>query len=150
MPNIETKVREFFKEDSWKFSEPKDHTLRAEVQGENTDCTLIFLCKEDLQQLIVVGYKPRVIPEQFRLKAAELLTRANYILNLGSYGMDFSDGELRFRTSLDVEDGELSLTMVRNITATTALMFDQIYPCILKLIYGNGNIADLLNEWQEK
>lgn len=150
MPDIEAKVREFFKEDRWKFSEPKEHILRAEVQGENTDCTLLFLCKEEQQQLIVVGCKPSVIPEQFRLKAAELLTRANYIMNLGSYVMDFSDGELRFRTSLDVEDGELSLTMIRNITATTAIMFDQMFPCLMKLIYGNGNITDLLNEWQEK
>lgn len=150
MPNIEAKVKEFFNEDNWKFSEPKEHILKAAVHGDNTDFILIFHCKEEQHQLIVVGFKPSVIPEKNRSQTAELLTRANYVLNLGSYGMDFSDGEFRFRISLDVEDGELSTAMVRNITATTALMFDQMYPCVMKLIYGNKSIMDMYNEWQEK
>lgn len=150
MINIEAKVREFFRDDDWKFSEPRDHILQAGVQGKSTDCTLIYHCKEEQQQLVVVGFKPSVVPEEFRPKAAELLTRANYKLTLGSFGMDFSDGEFRFRTGLDVEDGDLSITMVRNVTLITVQMFDQMYPCLMKLIYGNGDIIKLFNEWLEK
>ena len=150
MQNIESKVREFFREDDWKFTEPKEHIFQTGARAKSSDCTLIFHCKEEQQQLVVIGFKPSVVPEEYRLKAAELLTRANYKLGLGSFGMDFSDGEFRFRIGLDVEDGVLSYTMVRNITHIAVQMFDQMYPCLMKLIYGNGDIIELFNEWLEK
>lgn len=150
MVNIEARVREFFRDDDWKYSELREHILQAGVQGNSTDMTLIYHCKEELQQLLVVCYKPSVVPEEFRPKVAELLIRSNYKLNIGNYGMDFSDGEFRFSVGLDVEDGDLSFTMVKNMTHVCIQMFDQMYPCIMKLVWGNGDIIQLFNEWLEK
>lgn len=150
MVNIEAKVREFFRDDDWNFSEPREHILQAGVKGKSTDVTLIYHCREEQQQLVVVGFKPSVVPEEYRFKAAELLVRANYKLSIGSFGMDFNDGEFRFRIGMDVEDGDLSITMVKNVTYLIISMFDQMYPCLMKLIYGNGDIIKLYNEWLEK
>ncbi len=37
-------------------------------------------------------------------EVAEFITRANYTLNLGSFEMDYSDGELRYKTSIKCFD----------------------------------------------
>ena len=150
MKKIKEVVRSFFQETDWNYEELNEEIFRSGIKGAESDFDLIFHCEEERQTLLLIGMKTNLIPEPFRPQAAELLTRANYILNLGSYGMDFSDGEFRFRTGLDVEDGDLSITMVRNVTLITVQMFDQMYPCLMNLVYGNGDIIKLFNEWLEK
>lgn len=49
---------------------------------------------------------------------AELLMRLNYDLMTGSFQLDFEDGEICFRTSIDLEGDRLSTALVRQ------LMFD--------------------------
>jgi len=41
----------------------------------------------------------------------EFLTRANYGLNIGNFEMDFQDGEIRFKTAIDVEEVILRLSI---------------------------------------
>ena len=40
---------------------------------------------------------PFSIPENKRVKAAELIVRLNYLLKCGAFELDFSDGEVRYR-----------------------------------------------------
>ena len=150
MNNIHEIVKKFLHEAEWKYEEADEEVIRFGIKGAETDYDLIFNCDEDRQTLILIGLKTALIPEPYRPQAAELLTRANYILNIGSYGMDYSDGEFRFRIGYNVEDGELSVTMVRNITIIAGRMLEQMYPCIMKLVYGNGNVDDLFEEWKNK
>ena len=150
MKKIKDIVKAFFQDADWHYEELNEEILRSGIKGEESDFDLIFHCEEDRQTLLLIGMKTNLIPEPFRPQAAELLTRANYILNLGSYGMDYSDGEFRFRIGIDVEDGKLSIAMVRNITFITCRMLEQMYPCIMKLVYGNGDIKALFEEWKNK
>lgn len=148
MKTIEDVVKEFFQDSDWNYQEVDEGVIRSGIKGEESDFDLLFNCDEERQTLVLIGIKTNLIPEKFRLQAAELLTRANYILNLGSYGMDFSDGEFRFRIGLDVEDGKLSIAMVRNITFIACRMLEQMYPCLMKLVYGKGDVEDLYEEWK--
>jgi len=43
------------------------------------------------------------------------LTRANYGMHVGNFEIDLDDGEVRFKTSMDVEDTEITATMCRNL-----------------------------------
>ncbi len=150
MKKIEKIVKGFFQDADWNYQELEEGVIRSGVKCEECDFDLIFYCKEDSDQFILIGVKTNLVPEHFRPKVAELLTRANYVLNLGSYGMDFSDGEFRFRIGVDVEEGQLSEAMVRNMTFVTCRMLEQMYPCIMKLIYGNSNVEEMFEEWKSK
>ena len=150
MKKIKEIVKAFFQDADWNYEDVNDEIIRSGIKGAESDFDLVFHCEEEQQTLVLIGLKTNLIPEAFRPQAAELLTRANYILNLGSYGMDYSDGEFRFRIGLDVEDGKLSIAMVRNITFITCRMLEQMYPCIMKLVYGNGDINTLFEEWKAK
>lgn len=150
MKKIKDIVKAFFQNAEWNYEDVNEEILRSGIKGAESDFDLIFHCEEDQQTLLLIGLKTNLIPEPFRPQVAELLTRANYILNLGSYGMDYSDGEFRFRIGLDVEDGKLSVAMVRNITFIACRMLEQMYPCIMKLVYGNGDVNALFEEWKSK
>ena len=150
MKKIKDIVKAFFQNAEWNYEDVNEEILRSGIKGAESDFDLIFHCEEDRQTLLLIGMKTNLIPEPFRPQAADLLTRANYILNLGSYGMDYSDGEFRFRIGLDVEDGKLSVAMVRNITFIACRMLEQMYPCIMKLVYGNGDVNALFEEWKSK
>ena len=150
MKKLKEIVKAFFQEADWNYEELDEKVIRSGIKGDESDFDLLFHCNEEGQQLVLIGIKTNLIPEPYRPQAAELLTRANYILNLGSYGMDYSDGEFRFRIGIDVEEGKLSVAMVRNMTFITCRMLEQMYPCIMKLVYGNGKVEDLFEEWKNK
>lgn len=150
MKTIMEIVKAFFQNAEWNYEELNEKLIRSGIKGNESDFDLIFHCEEEQQTLVLIGLKTNLVPEAFRPKAAELLTRANYILNLGSYGLDYSDGEFRFRVGIDIEDGKLSIAMVRNMTFVTCRMLEQMYPCLMKLIYGNCDVDTLFEEWKAK
>ena len=56
---------------------------------------------------------------------AELLTRANYGIRIGNFERDYSDGEIRDKSSLDFECQSLTPTLIRN----------SIYPAVQTMDY---------------
>ena len=68
---------------------------------------------------------------------SELLTRANYGLNIGNFEMDFSDGEVRYKTSINVEGGQLTTTIVKKLVYANVLTLDKYFPSIMKVIYAD-------------
>ena len=56
--------------------------------------------------------------------------RANHQMRLGNFEMDFEDGEVRFKTSLDTDGADLTPAMVRNLIAPNVLAMDRYVPGI--------------------
>lgn len=56
----------------------------------------------------------REVPAKRRGEMAEFLTRANSGLVIGNFEMDWADGAVRFKSSVDFTEDELSATMIRN------------------------------------
>ncbi len=79
---------------------------------------------------------------------AEFLTRANYGLIIGNFELDFGDGEIRYKTSLDVEGDRLSQASIKQLVYTSVLTMDQYLPGIEAVIkYGmNAEAAIALVE----
>jgi len=76
-------------------------------------------------------------PEDKRPAVAEFLTRANYGLLIGNFEMDFEDGEIRYKTSIDVEGDRLSPALLRQLTYANVVTMDRYLPGIMSVIYGN-------------
>jgi hypothetical protein len=60
------------------------------------------------RRLLVYSIYPVRVPEGKRALVAELITRINYGLQIGSFEMDWSDGELRIRTAMPLEQGDFT------------------------------------------
>jgi len=128
----------FFKEDGWSFTQLEDQPiLRVGFEGENGQWTCYAQALEEQTQLLVYSICPVKTPEDRRMAVAELLTRANYGLFIGNFELDFDDGEIRYKTSIDVKDDRLSPALVKPLVYANVLMMDYYLPGIMSVIYGN-------------
>ncbi len=130
-------VRQFFLDDEWEFAEDEaEGNLRMEYEGENGKWRCLAQVVDERQRFLFFSTLPKFVPSLMRLEASEYLTRANYGMEIGDFEMDFNDGEVRFRTSVDVEGGDLTTTMVKNLVYTNLAVMDQYLPGLKKVIDG--------------
>ncbi len=130
-------VRQFFLDDEWEFAEDEaEGNLRMEYEGENGKWRCLAQVVDERQRFLFFSTLPKYVPNLMRLEASEYLTRANYGMEIGNFEMDFNDGEVRFRASVDVEGGDLTTTMVKNLVYTNLAVMDQYLPGLKKVIDG--------------
>jgi hypothetical protein len=128
-------VRQFFEADEWAFEQDTEESvLRMEYEGENGTWACLAQAIDERQRFLFFSSLPKFVPELMRLEASEYLTRANFGMEIGNFEMDFSDGEVRFRTSLDIEGGELTETMIKNLVYTNVAVMDQYLPGLKKVV----------------
>jgi hypothetical protein len=141
-------VNAFFQEEDWTVNQPdtEEPSWSTGFQGENGQWMCYAEIRADKQQFIFYSICPTNAPEAKKLAMAEFLTRANYGLIMGNFEMDFSDGEIRYKTSLDVENDRLSPALVKNVVYANVSLMDTYLPGIMKLIYSDAAPVDLIDE----
>ncbi len=63
-----------------------------------------------------------------RAALAEFVTRANFGLVVGNFEMDMDDGEVRYKTSIDVEGDRLSTALLHQLVRVNLEMMDKYLP----------------------
>ena len=110
--------------------------------GNNGEMTCFAQVRPDLEQFIFYVVMPMRVPEEMRAAMAEFLTRANYGLVVGNFEMDYEDGEVRYKTSLDVEDTEATTELLRHIVYANVTTMDRYLPGILAVLGGGKSPAE--------
>jgi hypothetical protein len=72
---------------------------------------------------------------------AEFLTRANYGMTIGNFELDYTDGEIRYKTSIDVTNDQLSPALIQTLVYINVAMMDEYLPGIQAVIDGATPIA---------
>jgi hypothetical protein len=136
--SIMDSVKAFFQQDDWTYEEIAERNIiRMRFSGENANWTCYAQVKEEQERLMFYSTLETKVPEDKRQVMAEFLTRANFGLLIGNFEMDFSDGEIRFKTSVDIEDINLTYKFIQNLVYMNVLMMDKYLPGIMSVIYGN-------------
>jgi hypothetical protein len=129
----------FFQQDKWDFIQPEGETvLRSMFQGANGQWTCYAWVIEEKKRVAFYSICPVNVPAERRNLLSEMVTRANYCLLMGNFEMDFADGEIRFKTSIDVSGDRITFTLLRQLIYTNVLTMDQYLPAIMAVIYGNA------------
>lgn len=128
---------EFFEEDDWDFQWIENMpVLSLGFAGNNGKWTCYAQAREAEQQFVFYSVLPINVPEEHRPAIAEFITRANYGMILGNFEMDFSDGEVRYKTSIDVEGASLVPPLIRQIVYANVVITDRYLPGLMRVIYG--------------
>ncbi|MCD1261701.1 YbjN domain-containing protein [Paenibacillus athensensis] len=101
--------------------------LRIAYADEAGAWTMLVLTDEADQVCIVYSLFPTPVPVERRTELAVFLNAENYDLALGSFELDPADGELRFRTSLDVEGDRLSEALFARLFGMNAGIMMRYY-----------------------
>ena len=127
-------VKEYFDQEDWHYDFHEEHgyfTGGVNIGGKLQSVNFALCIKDDY----LVNYTSMNlrVEEASRKAVSEYLTRANYGLNLGCFEMDFSDGEVRYRSVAWKAELE------RDCSQAMAMVL--LIPCKMFERYGNGLLA---------
>lgn len=131
-------VINFFKQEEWQFQMmPEKQTLRLIFQGNNGKWDCYAKARESKKQFVFYSVCPINAPESKLQAIAEFITRANYGMIMGNFELDFNQGEIRYKTSIDVEGDQLTLALIKQIVYANIMMMDEYLPGIIAVIKHN-------------
>lgn len=126
---------QFFTEDDWGFTKLKgDYILQLAFQGKHGQWNCFAVARDEAAQFLFYSVCPVAIPEDRRLAIAEFIARANYGLTLGSFEFDFDNGEIRFKTGIDVTHIKIQTAIIRQLVYANVALMDRYLPGILAVI----------------
>lgn len=133
---------EFLEEDGWHPQVLEDSQVyRVGFGGENAQTACYAQIRADLEQFLFYVMAPVKAPDELRPVVAEFLTRANYGMRIGNFEMDFGDGEVRFKSSLDFEKATLTHELIKNAIYPAVKTMDRYLPGLMSVLYG-GKLAE--------
>jgi len=142
---FDTLVR-FFEDEDWTFHADAP-VVHFPFKGEYGRWTCRAKAREEQRQVLVLSLCPVNAPVARRAEAGEYLHRANFGLVRGNFELDYRDGEIRFKTSADVEEAMLqqpTWATLRALVHMNLAMTDRYLPGLLRVLYGAENPARAL------
>ena len=133
---------DFFTQQGWSFVQLAG---RSALQLKVSDADAEWLCyaqaNDAQRQFIFYSVCPVTPPTETRPTFAEYLTRANFGLPIGNFEMDFEDGEVRFKTSIDIGGDQLTPSLVGRLVQHNLWAVRKYLPGMLALIGGETSPA---------
>ena len=145
-------IKQFFSEDEWFFIDIEDQDmlrLRMNHWGENGRFSCQAEFNEKHQIFYFYSYFPINVPEDRQAKMAEFLTRVNYGIRIGNFEMDYENGEVRFRTSLDFEDQVLNYALISNHVYPNVWMMDRYLPGLFAVVDSEKDPEEIIKTIEE-
>lgn len=129
-------VIDFLEQEGYVYNEINPNVIHLGFQGKSCSWQVYLQVRPVQYQLVIYSVSPINAPVAQIERVMEFITRANYGMIMGNFELDYSDGEIRYKTSLDVENDELSVELIRNIFAANVLIMDRYMQGVLSVIYG--------------
>lgn len=142
---ISAYMRDRFDAHEWETDDDGDRTLAFQLEDDakrSWDCAVLI----DDEDERLVFYSTMLEPAKKGRRAAvmEFLTRANFALPVGNFELDLDDGEVCFKTSLDLEDVELTDAMCRNLIDTNLMVTGVYYDALQSVMKGKAEPAEAI------
>ena len=95
-------------------------------EGQSGSWTCYARIEEVLDQFVFYSVCQAISPASRRTDVAEFLTRANFDLLVGNFELNFADGEIRFKTSIDVAGDRLTTALIGNLVFSNLAMMGRV------------------------
>jgi len=127
----------FLDDQNWRYETMDESAIRGTTSHECGRWTWFASAEPENDFLQCQGIVPMNVPSEKRALAAEYLARANWGLRIGHFNMDWSDGEVRFQTTLVLEsDREPVASQLEHLVFGNRWMVGHYLPGLMAVIYG--------------
>ncbi|MEQ9484756.1 YbjN domain-containing protein [Coleofasciculus sp. F4-SAH-05] len=141
----------FFKQDDWSFYQIKGQpVLQMGFQGKNGQFTCYARAREQEQQFVFYSICPVTVPKSKRRTLGEFIARANYGMVIGNFELNFAEGEIAYKTSIDVEGSTLTFPQLKRLVDTNVAMMDQYLPGIKSVIQGDASPEEAIAQIEKQ
>lgn len=126
-------------------SEAEGGLIVAQMGGDHGKWHTYIQITDDVEarHVVIHAHLPALIPVSTRLKVAELLARINYDLVLGNFELGLDDGELLFKTAVDLADGQLTQAMFDRLYRLNCQLMNEYYGRIWSVAFGDSVTSDM-------
>jgi hypothetical protein len=131
--------------------DPANNLITTDIAGDNGNWRILIVVidRDELRRVIVYAQLPARIPAVNMLKVAELLTRINCPLIIGNFTLDFDDGEVMFKTTLDLADVQVTKAIFEQMYVINLSIMNHYFAQILSVGYGGAEEDTKAMEAQE-
>jgi len=137
----------FLEEDDWKPRRLDEKNAYSMLYtSKNGDFRCYAVVRVELEEFIFYTIAPVRIPADVRPAVAEYITRANYGLRIGNFEMDYADGEVRFKSSINFENETLSPGLLRNALYPAVESLDRYLPGLMRVSFGRATPLEAIEE----
>jgi hypothetical protein len=134
---LHTALKRVFGENRWPYSEVQGvPVLLSELSGSLGRWPFYAHVIEDKDLILLYSICPMRAPEDRRHEMSQFLTRANYGLAVGNFELDFDDGEIRYKTVLQLHGDELDATALKRLVRGNGIAMETYLPGIGSVIAG--------------
>ncbi len=138
-------VTNFFEQEDWSFTKiPEQTAIRLIFTGKNGQWNCYAKVNEDQKIFIFYSVCPIAAPEFKRTAIAEFIARANYGMIIGNFELDYDDGDIRYKTSIDVEGDSITSPLIKQLVYTNVLTMDQYLPGIIAVVENDMSPVDAI------
>lgn len=121
----------------WSYETKEEHnSIELIFEGDHGRWLCVAAAREEEAQLVFYSILPFAVTEERRGAAALYLLMANHGAILGCFEMDIEDGEVRYRTGIDVSDSELTAPLLRNLILANLGMTDRYVRGLVRVTEG--------------
>lgn len=136
-------VAAFFEQDGWPVTRLEGRTvLQVAVRTDEHQWTAFAQADEARSRFIFYSVAPWPAPEDRRAAFAEFLTRVNRGLVIGNFEMDWADGEIRYKSAIDVTGDRISQALVRQVVYPNVRAMGRHLPAMRALRAGELSAAE--------
>ncbi len=137
---------DFLEIDGWVHKEIEyRRVLGLGIEGQNGRFDCYAVAREEEKQLTVYSIFPVKVPQPKRYTVAAFITMLNYGIIIGNFEMNFYDGEIRYKTSLDVDGDRLTPALIKHLVYTNVATLDKYLPGVMSIIYGNLSAEEAIS-----
>jgi len=144
MPQLTNLVTKWFRREGWNMHRIPEVSgvWYTGYSGRHGDIPCVVVVHEMEKEFIFYSRVPFLIPREQRALVGEFLHRANYGLKIGNFELDFMDGDVRFKTSIDLEGATPQESMIHNAVMLNVLILDRYMTGLTAMLNGDLSPAE--------
>ncbi|MEI6413128.1 MAG: YbjN domain-containing protein [Pseudomonadota bacterium] len=131
-------IEKYLSQEGWNFERDQSGFIDIILTGVKTRVSqhrIVIEIDEARHILVIYTFSESPVPEERRLAVAEYLTRANYGLALGNFEMDFRDGEIRYKVSMDIEGFSIKTSIFHKLLLVGISTMDRYFPGLMAVVF---------------
>jgi hypothetical protein len=139
-------IKQYFQKQGYQFFQPdaEKSTFFLGVGTSNGKFQCIVDVQAEKGRLLMLSIFPMPVPPHLRASLAEILVRINYNLFLGHFELDFTDGEIRFKTSLIYADAKVTPKMLDSFITSNIAAIDAYFELLTQFVTEKLNASEIV------
>lgn len=135
MKTLFESITEFFAVEKWTINRIGNGSAYSMTfKGSNGEWVCNAHAYEEDRILVFYSVCPVKAPETAYQAASELINRLNYSLLSGNFEIGYLDGDIRFRTSIEIPGHDLEPLMIDRVVYNNVATMNMYLPAILDVI----------------